>query len=105
MTRNPNARPGSHAVISQSVFHDFLPLAFVPVNLAPSAGPDAPPFQMAPVASGDHSPMRVTSLMSDHTTSGGGADVGLHAHGRPRRRSVATRRVGRRLAGGRAGEG
>ena len=73
MTRNPNARPGSHAVISQSVFHDFLPLAFVPVNFAPTAGPGAPPFQIAPVASGDHSPIRVTSLMSDHTDSGAAA--------------------------------
>ena len=46
---------------------------FLPLNTAPTAGPSTPPAHRPPLASGDHSPIRVRSLTSAQTSSGGAA--------------------------------
>ena len=73
VTLNAKRAPRSHSVISQSVLHDFLPRAFLPLNRAPTAGAVAPLTHSPPVASGDHSPMRVMSLIMSQTFSAGAA--------------------------------
>src|ERR1700676_1584132 len=53
------------------VFQVLLPLRFLPRNRAPGVGPVAPPNQVAPSFSGDHWPIRVTSVTIAQTRSAG----------------------------------
>jgi hypothetical protein len=55
------------------VDHLRQPSALVPRNFAPTCGFVAPSSQRALVVSGDHSPIRVMSLIIDITSSGGAA--------------------------------
>src|SRR2546421_7523774 len=55
-----NSRPGSAAVTSGVVDHRMKPALLRPLNLAPTAGPVAPPTHSHDTVSGLHSPMRVT---------------------------------------------
>src|SRR4051794_29592669 len=71
LTSKTKDRPGEHSVTVAFVLQCLFPLALVPLNEAPTAGPDAPLTQVPPVASGDHSPMRGRSATSDQTTSAG----------------------------------
>ena len=48
------------------------PLRFTwPLNVAPTSGPVEPRVHLASKVSGENSPIRVTSLTSAHTSSGG----------------------------------
>src|ERR1035441_11131480 len=88
-------------MIVPNVFHLFLPLRFLPRNVAPTFFPTRPRNQVAPSFSGDHSPMRVKSDTIAHTLSGGALiswiTLTCSAIGRRVARAVLTvRRVHRR---------
>ncbi len=70
LTSNANSLPGSAVVTTASVDHFFLPLALVPLNFAPTAGPVAPFTHLPPVFSGENSPIRGRSLINAYTCSG-----------------------------------
>src|SRR5262245_11036556 len=70
-TSNANSRPGSATTTVGFVDHETTPRLFVPLKRAPTAGPVAPSSHTHLVVSGLHSPMRVTSLTTAYTTSGG----------------------------------
>src|SRR5262245_34015467 len=66
---NVNDWPGVASTTVQSVDHERLPRAFLPLKCAPTAGPVAPLTHAPPWFSGDHSPMRVTSETIFHSAS------------------------------------
>src|SRR3954452_5015553 len=63
-TSKAKREPGSAAVTVTDVIHTASPWRLVPRNLAPTAGPVAPPTHLPPVFSGLHSPIRGRSLTS-----------------------------------------